>query len=763
MIRSISTILYFIILFMTSDSYASVPSNIIKLSDSVVTVMLVKDGTPIATGSGFSVKPTGYIVTNYHVIEGYFKAPNISITVKLGDGTLANVSNIINFDEKHDIAKLKLSEIQIPQMSMSNIEPNQGDDIFVIGSPMGLETTISTGIISSIRGEDKFVQITAPISAGSSGSPVINSHGEVIGIATLILLGGQNLNFAIPITYLNQLNSKKDINIKLNNNQSNGNSDSNNNHEYRKDIHQFKQAKVDLVMDVKNNTYIRYISDNVKYWLCAPSSDVKIGDIVEFPITVNNKNHSDEVSDMYFENICYIPSFTIISKRKNEPSVEEELFIADNYRDANICRYALPLYNKILALDHNHSAYYGRSKCHENDIEWQKPDKNISACEESLADINKAISMYSDSEYYAHRAGLYNNNESCPNISNLELALADYTTAIKIKPTMSYYNLRATLLLNSKEYVKALDDVNKSILISIESTNMEIRGDILNAMDDYSKAIQDYKKAIDISYKSNNIFDKLFAPTEKIKLVYKNNKNFKDGITYFSSLIHKHPNESSLYACRAELYFEDKQLNKSISDYTTAITFSPKYMQCYENRADIYIQTDNYNQAYYDYKKACELANDETSAQCYMKDYLTDLKKRGFNWVDIAKSSTTTFYYDKNLKKNIGKNIFKVWFRTEETDLSKYKESMSFTGLDYKNYAYSMSEWQIDCNINKFSSVQYIDYDDNGSIISSSTYKINYNSPIPETIADTIVNSICSTVIMNKNKLTKKLKHKSKL
>ena len=79
--------------------------------------------------------------------------------------------------------------------------PSEGEDIFVIGNPLGLESTVSTGIISAVRdipAFGKILQITAPISPGSSGSPVINSKGEVIGIATLVITKGQNLNFAIP-------------------------------------------------------------------------------------------------------------------------------------------------------------------------------------------------------------------------------------------------------------------------------------------------------------------------------------------------------------------------------------------------------------------------------------------------------------------------------------------------------------------------------------------------------------------------------------
>ena len=85
-----------------------------------------------------------------------------------------------------------------------------GDSIYVVGNPQGLEGTFSQGIVSSIRevGSDKLLQITAPISPGSSGGPVLNEKGEVIGVSVATFTGGQNLNFAIPSKYLSILLSK---------------------------------------------------------------------------------------------------------------------------------------------------------------------------------------------------------------------------------------------------------------------------------------------------------------------------------------------------------------------------------------------------------------------------------------------------------------------------------------------------------------------------------------------------------------------------
>jgi hypothetical protein len=86
-----------------------------------------------------------------------------------------------------------------------------GERVFAVGNPQGLEGTFSEGIVSSIRkvGMHKLLQITAPISPGSSGGPVLNVKGEVIGVSVATYRGGQNLNFAIPVNYLKALLSEE--------------------------------------------------------------------------------------------------------------------------------------------------------------------------------------------------------------------------------------------------------------------------------------------------------------------------------------------------------------------------------------------------------------------------------------------------------------------------------------------------------------------------------------------------------------------------
>jgi tetratricopeptide (TPR) repeat protein len=169
-----------------------------KSSPSVLLLsVLDADGKEIAEGTGFIISSDGRVVTNHHVIEG------ASAMVAKGiHGAFYNVAGVLAQNADNDIAILKLDATDLPSLPLGDsTKAEVGQPIAVIGSPLGLEGTLSEGIISAIREEDdkRTLQISAPISPGSSGSPVLNASGEVIGVATAFLTNGQALNLAVPI------------------------------------------------------------------------------------------------------------------------------------------------------------------------------------------------------------------------------------------------------------------------------------------------------------------------------------------------------------------------------------------------------------------------------------------------------------------------------------------------------------------------------------------------------------------------------------
>src|SRR5271157_142155 len=169
----------------------------------IVSIVMSKDGQPLAQGSGFLVSKDGLVVTNYHVI-----AQGSSAVVKLPDGAFYAVEGVVASDKSRDIAVIKTNGKNFRTLTLGNSDRLQvGEQVVAIGNPLSLESTVSNGIVSGIRAvkDGKFLQITAPISHGSSGGPLFNMAGEVVGITAAIVESGENLNFAIPINDAKQL------------------------------------------------------------------------------------------------------------------------------------------------------------------------------------------------------------------------------------------------------------------------------------------------------------------------------------------------------------------------------------------------------------------------------------------------------------------------------------------------------------------------------------------------------------------------------
>jgi serine protease Do len=159
-------------------------------------------------GSGFLVREDGWIATNFHVIQG-----EPALTVVLSDQSEHPVLEVLAADEERDLAVIRIhAPRKLPRLALGDsaaVRP--GDPVVVIGHPLGLEDTVSNGLVSAVRVLDRsltLLQISAPIAPGSSGGPLFNERGEVIGVAAAISTEGQNLNFGVPAAYLAALLSR---------------------------------------------------------------------------------------------------------------------------------------------------------------------------------------------------------------------------------------------------------------------------------------------------------------------------------------------------------------------------------------------------------------------------------------------------------------------------------------------------------------------------------------------------------------------------
>ncbi len=226
----INSVVFIILLLLLQIIPVSVFSYEIKdiarnVSPSVVLLQIMDmRGKTVSTGTGFFISKEGLIVTNYHVIEDA-----VTVNAITNSKIKIKIAGKLTVDKYRDLAIIKVKQQHLPLYfeplrlyKGQPIEP--GERVIVVGGPLGLAGTLSEGIVSAIRNtseikskkkrKDSFdiLQITAPISPGSSGSPVMNQNGEVIGVVVSQFIVGQNLNFAIPVNEVHSLLDSADIN-----------------------------------------------------------------------------------------------------------------------------------------------------------------------------------------------------------------------------------------------------------------------------------------------------------------------------------------------------------------------------------------------------------------------------------------------------------------------------------------------------------------------------------------------------------------------
>jgi hypothetical protein len=219
-------------------------------SNPAIVFIDVGEGDQRGAGTGFIIDGSGLIATNFHVVRG-----NSSIKVKLFGGETYKVSHVVGFDPGRDLALIRIDAAKsLPTVKLGDSDQmSAGDQIVAIGNPLGLDHTVSSGLVSQVRPECtnemvefalknqkrldelaakaqsrqplteaereeaskllcrqelKYFQISAPISQGSSGGPLFNQAGEVVGVTTAIITAGQNINLAIPTNYLKALVAK---------------------------------------------------------------------------------------------------------------------------------------------------------------------------------------------------------------------------------------------------------------------------------------------------------------------------------------------------------------------------------------------------------------------------------------------------------------------------------------------------------------------------------------------------------------------------
>jgi tetratricopeptide (TPR) repeat protein len=425
-----------------------------------------KDNKALGQGSGFFVNNKGHIVTNHHVLEGAYRA-----TIKTSSGMEYPVEGVIAKNTDADIVKL---HVNVPDASVNFLKltpkvPSEGEDIVVIGNPLGLESTVSNGIVSAVRDIPTFgkiLQITAPISPGSSGSPVVNMKGEVIGIATLVVTKGQNLNFAVPSDKILKLNETAKISL----------------------------LKEYIVATDANDTHSLFEKGLKELWQANWSAAL----IYFQKVTVKNPEDANAWSEIAF---CY---YRLERYEEAIDAYKQSIRIKPNSCDAS---YLGKIYGKLGRWQEAIDAYKQSIQTEENRSMLDDIAESITHC--YLGDAYGKLGQYQNAiEAYEQAIKLmpdnaeahYNLGSAYYNLDRYQDAIESYKQAIRIEPDdASAHCSLGSAYYNLGHHQNAVEAYQQAIRIKLDYAEAHYGlGVAYHKLGRYQDAIESYKQAIKI-------------------------------------------------------------------------------------------------------------------------------------------------------------------------------------------------------------------------------------------------------------------------
>lgn len=445
-------------------------------------------GSPKGTGSGFFIDSDGTGITNYHVLDGSVKA-----VLKTSDEKEYEINQVLASDRKWDIIKFSVKNtdnIKFKYLDFANKEVEKGDKVYNISSPMGLEASVSEGIVSSVRSDKRYgqtIQTTASISSESSGSALLNENGEVFAVATFKYDKGENLNFGVSINKdkldllekndFEKHNSKfnqKDNFIILNLDSDNDSDVVLNALEFKKDatIAYFSYTNLDMsnqkmyiwckLNEKDNGFFIHDLDNDKKYYITSSSIGTDKENGTEVPLASNHK------FKVFFPPIKEIPANIDVAEGTN----------AKNWQFRNIC---LDDYKESLEIDMDtYRKEYAYSNMHDGD--WRNAqaiflgmldeDPDDLHALNAMGIISYVLQNYSDAESYftdaieAHpnsSLGYLNRSVIYEMRKDYEAALRDVTQAVNNSSAPDDYYKRALLYTRLEEWEKAEKDFDRII------------------------------------------------------------------------------------------------------------------------------------------------------------------------------------------------------------------------------------------------------------------------------------------------------------
>lgn len=656
-IKSTLSFASFMLLFFCGNIVANTltPQEIAKraLDSTVLLVMEDTNGQPLGVGSGFFVQPN-QIATNYHVIEGATKG-----TAKpVGQDVAFDIEGITAMDENRDLAILKVSNARVQPLSLADSDAVKvGDAVYVTGNPKGyLEGTFSDGLISGMRDLEtsRLLQLTAPISSGSSGGPVLNKRGEVIGVSMAQIKDGQNLNFAVPSNYLSKLMAQV--------------SDP-------KPLEGIAKSPMKLPQSKSAEAY--YIRGIVKSALGLYKEA-----IVAFEIAIRLKPSYSEAYAARGGVKIDLGQYSDAIK-DYDTAIELKPDYSDAYAGRGLAKVELGQYTEAVK-DYDTAIqfepddariYVDRARAKEKTERWVeaiadydavillKPDNaeiylsrglvkvKLEQYADAIKDYDTAMRIKpEDAEIYANRgmanafsgrhseavkdydltilmnpdyADAYaNRGISKIHLGQYDSAINDLNTASKLRPDgfrdlIKYLDSLRTLRsdypevhvasgitkINLSQYAAAIADFDTAIQFKPAGTLAYIkRGYAKCSLEQYAAAIQDYDTAIRLKP------DDAFAYRERGYAKHYRLEQYNAAIEDYDTAIQLKPDYAKAYYGRGESKCKLEQYPAAIQDYDTAIALDSDYVLAYISRADAKCALGRIEAAHEDYQTALALS-----------------------------------------------------------------------------------------------------------------------------------------------------------
>ena len=465
------------------------------LDATVYLEMYDSNGKTLGIGSGFFIREN-LIATNYHVIKGSMRG-----TAKLvGKSTTYIIEGVTATDKTNDLVILKVTASEVKSLPFGDSDVVRiGEAVYVAGNPKGLEGTFSNGIISSLRNRStkgRF-QMTAPISPGSSGGPVLNSKGKVIGVSFMTLVGGQNLNFAIPVNILKDLLEQSGAVIPFT-------------HvdpirfaevyfqmgkeKYELGNYENAVADYDMALRLNPDHADAYNNrGNVRYKLGRYSAA-----ITDYDMAIQlNPDHADAYNNR--GNAKHNLGRYSAAITDYDMAIQLNPDHADAYNDRGNAKYklgqhtaAITDYNITIRLKPDHAdAYNNRGNA----------KHNLRQYDAAIADYNIAILLNSD------YADAYNNRGRAKyNLGRYSAAITDYNTAIRLKPNFApAYIRRGFVKEKLGQPNAAIADYDIAIQLKPDFAFAYYNRGVVKALiEQTSEAKQDFQTALRLAEQEGN-------------------------------------------------------------------------------------------------------------------------------------------------------------------------------------------------------------------------------------------------------------------